>query len=76
MVKGYELADCFYGRHRFRIAEVRAYPNGVRDGDAGVVYAIYDAETVTDAEVAAGIHPTRIATCDTFAAAIEFCDNV
>ena len=56
MVKGFELADCFLALHRFRVEEVRAYPDGYEAG-AGVRYCVFDADTVSDADVRAGKSP-------------------
>jgi hypothetical protein len=77
MVKGYELADCFYARHRFRIAEVRAMipdPTLFANYYMGTQYRVFDAHGVSDAEVAAGKSPPPVGTFPTFDEATAFCD--
>lgn len=50
-VKGTRIAQAVCGfRSRFAIVELRTY-------DFGVVYGIADAETVSDADVKAGVRP-------------------
>lgn len=73
LVKGFELADCFYAQHRFRIAETRAYPEGY-EAAPGVRYRVFDAHGVTDAEVKAGKSAPLVGHFPTFDDAIAFCD--
>ena len=64
MVKGHELESCIPSGFlsRFRIVSVRTYDV---DRYADVFYRVYDAETVTDADVRAGKFSQPVANFDT-----------
>lgn len=74
-VKHVRLAVAFYGHHRFGIYEVRGAADG--DGSYADYYVVTDAETVSDAEVKAGIMPKVVFRSPVLdlSAALDFCDK-
>lgn len=73
MVKGHELAQTLYGpSSRFAIVEVRAM---MADRSMGTRYRVRDAQTVSDAEVKAGIRPKIVWEGESFDEAKAYCDR-
>lgn len=73
-VKHTRLAVAFYARHRFGIYEVRGAADS--DGSYADYYVVTDAETVSDAEVKAGVKPRAVFRSPVLdlQAALDFCD--
>ena len=70
-VKGTVLAAAFFGRnHRFLIEEVRSLD---ADGFWSTTYRARDAQTVSDAQVAAGKMSEVVTRSDDLREVIEFC---
>jgi hypothetical protein len=71
LIKGTELANAICGKHsRFQICEVRRIS---ADGFPDRMYAVRDADTVTDAQIKAGVRPAIVKWFDSDCGAEDFC---
>lgn len=72
MVKGTELSIAIVPNtlSRFQLCEIRQYDI---EGNADRYYAVRDAQTVSDMQVAEGIRPSIVAFFNKFEDALAFC---
>lgn len=73
LIKGTELSTAICGKHsRFQICEIRRI---AADGFSDRVYAVRDADTVTDAQVKAGERPAIVKWFDSDQEAEIWCNS-